>query len=118
MRKKIGPALIRKHMLSNFQDILDHLTNTIASLENFRDILTDLMELHFSQMSATMNQVMKTLTVVTAVFIPLTFIVGIYGMNFRFMPELEWKYGYLATWILIFSVALIMLLYMRRRKWF
>ncbi len=65
-----------------------------------------------------MNQVMKTLTIVATIFIPLTFIAGIYGMNFSNMPELEWQYGYVAVWILIISVFGGMVWYLRKKKWF
>jgi len=116
--RNTSPGLIRKPTLAYFQDILDHLVNNITALENFRDILTDLMELHFAQMSASMNQVMKTLTVVTAIFIPLTFITGIYGMNFANMPELKWRWGYLFVWIVILIAALSMLSFMRKKRWF
>jgi len=101
-----------------FQDILDHLNSCIFSLESFRDILTDLMELRLAQVSQSMNQVMKTLTVVSTIFIPLTFLAGVYGMNFARMPELGWKWGYPLFWVLIIGVSLIMLLYMRTKKWF
>lgn len=116
--KNISSGLIRKPTLTYFQDILDHLANNISSLETFRDILTDLMELHFAQMSASMNQVMKTLTVITAIFIPLTFIAGVYGMNFDFMPELRWKWGYLFIWIVFIVISLGMVVFMKRKKWF
>ncbi len=115
--KNNSPGLVNKSTLTYFQDILDHLANNISSLENFREILNDLMELHFSQMSASMNQVMKTLTVVTAIFIPMSFIAGIYGMNFLYMPELKWKWGYLIFWGLILIVAILMIIYMKRRRW-
>jgi len=101
-----------------FQDILDHLNSNIASLESFRDILTELMELRLAQTSHSMNQVMKTLTVVSAIFIPLTFLAGVYGMNFKYMPELEWHWGYPVFWLFIIIVSLTMLAYMRRKKWF
>ncbi len=116
--KNIAPGLIRKPILTYFQDILDHLANNISSLETFREILTDLMELHFSQLSASMNQVMKTLTVVTTIFIPLTFIAGVYGMNFDFIPELKWKLGYLFSWLIFLSISVVMIYFMRKKKWF
>jgi magnesium transporter len=113
-----SPGLIRKSNLAYFQDILDHLANNISSLENFRDVLNDLMEIHFAQMSANMNQIMKTLTVVTAIFIPLTFIAGVYGMNFDYLPEIRWKYGYLFFWMLVIAVIILMVTFMRKKKWF
>ena len=116
--KNIGPVLVRKSILTYFQDVIDHLTNNISSLETFREILTDLMELHFSQLSASMNQVMKTLTVVTTIFIPLTFIAGVYGMNFLFMPEIKWKWGYLVFWLIILTITGIMITFMKKKRWF
>ena len=116
--KNINAGMIRKPILTYFQDVLDHLSHNISTLESFREILIDLMELHFAQMNASMNQIMKTLTVVTTIFIPLTFITGVYGMNFLIMPEIGWKWGYLAFWILILAVARIMIYVMQKKKWF
>jgi magnesium transporter len=116
--RNFGPGLIRKSTLTYFQDILDHLANNMASLESFRDILSDMMEIHVSQMSANMNQVMKALTVVTTIFIPLTFIAGVYGMNFHYLPEIRWKYGYLMFWVVIIAVTVTMVYIMRKKKWF
>jgi len=116
--KNTAPQLVNPISNIYFQDILDHLNSSISSLESFRDILTDLMELRLAQVSHSMNQVMKTLTVVSTVFIPLTFLAGVYGMNFTYLPEKDWKYGYLYFWIFIIIVVAIMLFYMRRKKWF
>jgi magnesium transporter len=116
--KNFNSNLIRKPVLTYFQDVLDHLNNSIAALDHFSEILTDFMELHFAHMSANMNQVMKTLAIVTTIFIPLTFIAGIYGMNFDSMPEVRWKWGYLMFWCVITVIAVIMILYIRKRKWF
>jgi magnesium transporter len=116
--KNTAPGLINPISHTYFQDILDHLNSSISSLESFRDILTDLMELRLAQVSHSMNQVMKTLTVVSALFIPLTFLAGVYGMNFTVMPELDWKWGYPLFWFIIVVAGLIMLLYMRKKKWF
>jgi len=116
--KNTAPGLINPISQTYFQDILDHLNSSISSLESFRDILTDLMELRLAQISHSMNQVMKTLTVVSTVFIPLTFLAGVYGMNFTVLPEKDWKYGYLYFWIFSAIVVAIMVFYMRRKKWF
>jgi magnesium transporter len=116
--KNTATSLINPKSKTYFQDILDHLNSSISALESFREILNDLMELRLAQVSHSMNQVMKTLTVVSAVFIPLTFLVGVYGMNFQYFPELKWKYGYLYFWIFISIVVGIMLYYMRKKKWF
>jgi magnesium transporter len=116
--KNTASGLINPISSTYFQDILDHLNSSISSLESYRDILTDLMELRLAQFSHSMNQIMKTLTVVSTVFIPLTFLAGVYGMNFTYLPEKDWRYGYLYFWVFIVIVVAIMLLYMRRKKWF
>lgn len=116
--KNTAPRLVNPVSHIYFQDILDHLNSSISSLESFRDILTDLMELRLAQVSHSMNQIMKTLTVVSTVFIPLTFLAGVYGMNFKYLPEISWKYGYLYFWIFIIIVVGFMVYYMRRKKWF
>lgn len=116
--KNTAPRLVNPVSHIYFQDILDHLNSSISSLESFRDILTDLMELRLAQVSQSMNQVIKTLTVVSTVFIPLTFLAGVYGMNFTYLPEKDWKYGYLYFWIFIIIVVGFMIYYMRRKKWF
>jgi len=116
--KNTASGLITPKSKTYFQDILDHLNSSILSLESFRDILTDMMELRLAQVSHSMNQVMKTLTVVSTVFIPLTFLAGVYGMNFTYLPEKDWKYGYLYFWIFCIIVVGIMIFYMRRKKWF
>jgi magnesium transporter len=116
--KNTATDLVNPISSTYFQDILDHLNSSIASLESFRDILTDLMELRLAQVSHSMNQVMKTLTVVSTLFIPLTFLAGVYGMNFNYLPEKDWKYGYLYFWAFCFVVVAFMLYYMRKKKWF
>ena len=116
--KNTAPKLVNPVSHIYFQDILDHLNSSISSLESFRDILTDLMELRLAQVSQSMNQVIKTLTVVSTVFIPLTFLAGVYGMNFTYLPEKDWKYGYLYFWVFIIIVVGFMIYYMRRKKWF
>ena len=100
------------------RDLLDHSFRVNDSVETYRDILTSLMDLYHSMVSNRMNEVMKTLTVMSSFFIPLTFIVGVYGMNFDVMPELRWKYGYAAVWIFMLALCLALLLFFKKRKWF
>jgi len=100
------------------QDIIDHLTYVNTYFENFREMLRNLMDLHQSQISQSMNIVMKTLTVVTSIFIPLTFIVGVYGMNFKYFPELYWTWSYPVLWIIMIAISISMGVYMKRKKWF
>ncbi|MCJ7580564.1 MAG: magnesium and cobalt transport protein CorA, partial [Candidatus Aminicenantes bacterium] len=70
-----------------------------------------------SSISNRMNEIMKVLTIIATIFIPLTFIAGVYGMNFQFMPELGWKWGYFAVWAVFVSVVLLMVIFFRKRKW-
>ena len=101
-----------------FKDVYDHLIQISDSLENNREVLSGLMDMQMANMSNRMNQVMKVLTVIASLFIPLTFIAGIYGMNFVYMPELEYKYGYFAAWALMIAVFIGMLVFFKRKKWF
>ncbi|MCB9185490.1 MAG: magnesium/cobalt transporter CorA [Flavobacteriales bacterium] len=101
-----------------FRDVYDHLIQIADNLETNREVLSGLMDLQMANMSNRMNQVMKVLTVIASLFIPLTFIAGIYGMNFEYMPELHWKYGYFAVWGLMLLIFAAMLIFFRRKKWF
>ncbi len=86
-------------------------------IETTRDIVSSLMDIYLSTISNRMNEIMKVLTIFSTIFIPLTFIVGLYGMNFIYLPEFQWKYGYLFVWVIILTVAGSMLLFFRKRKW-
>lgn len=99
------------------RDVYDHTIQVIETIETLQETLTGLLDMHLSYASHRMNEVMKVLTVFAAIFIPLTFIAGIYGMNFEHMPELHWKYGYLYIWSLMGIVTALMLWYFRRNKW-
>ncbi|MCS6918012.1 MAG: magnesium/cobalt transporter CorA [Chitinophagales bacterium] len=109
--------LIQPGTLPYLRDVYDHIIQVIDMAEVYRDLLGDLKDVYLSTLSLRMSQVMKMLTIIATIFIPLTFIVGVYGMNFHYMPELEWRYGYLLVWIVIVSVALSLVYYFRRRKW-
>ena len=100
------------------EDVISNVEHIIQTLETQREMLTQLMELYMSTLSNRMNNVMKTLTVIATIFIPLTFVVGVYGMNFDYMPELTWKWGYPAVWGVMMVIGLVMLLYMKSKKWF
>ncbi|OJV28378.1 MAG: magnesium and cobalt transport protein CorA [Bacteroidetes bacterium 37-13] len=100
------------------RDLLDHSFRVNDSVESYRDILTSLMDLYHSMMSNKMNEVMKTLTLLSSFFIPLTFIVGVYGMNFDIMPELRWKYGYYTVWIVMLVLCIGLYIFFKKRKWF
>jgi magnesium transporter len=100
-----------------FIDIYDHISRVIDSIDIFRDSLSGLLELQMAIKSDRMNEIMKTLTIISSIFLPLTFIVGLYGMNFHNMPELNWKYGYLGVIVLMVVIASGLIIYYRRRKW-
>jgi magnesium transporter len=101
-----------------FNDVYDHIQQMITSLELQRETLLSLTDLYMSVVSNKMNEVMKTLTIIATIFIPLTFIAGIYGMNFQNMPELEWEYGYFAALGFMSLAGIGMFLYMKSRHWF
>jgi len=99
------------------RDVSDHAIRVIESIESYRDILTGLLDIYMSSVSNKMNEVMKVLTVFASIFIPLTFLVGIYGMNFEYMPELKWKWAYPALWIAFITIPVVLLIYFKRKKW-
>jgi magnesium transporter len=110
--------LINKKIVPYLRDLLDHTIQITETIELQREITNGLMETHLSMMSYKMNEVMKVLTVIATIFIPLTFIVGIYGMNFPNMPEMQWPWAYYALWGVMICVVLFMIYYFKRKKWF
>jgi magnesium transporter len=100
------------------RDLLDHIIQITETIDLQREITNGLMETHLSLMSNKMNEVMKVLTVIATIFIPLTFIVGVYGMNFKHMPELEWHWAYFTLWGFMIGVVLFMIYYFKRENWF
>jgi len=99
------------------RDVHDHSIQVIDTMETFRDMLAGMLDTYLSSLSNRMNEVMKVLTIIATIFIPLTFVAGIYGMNFRHMPELEWQWGYTAALSTMAIIAIGMLIYFRRKKW-
>ena len=110
--------LLEESIEPYLRDLYDHVIHISETLEVQREITTGLMETYLSMMSNKMNEVMKVLTVIATIFIPLTFIVGIYGMNFKYMPELDVPWAYYAVWGVMTSVVIGMVIYFRRKKWF
>ena len=110
--------LVRESTGVYLRDLYDHAVQVLDTVETYRDILAGMLDIYLSSVSNKMNEVMKVLTVIATIFIPLTFVAGIYGMNFEFMPELKWRYGYLFFWGIIVAVGAAMLAYFRRKKWF
>ncbi len=100
-----------------FEDISDHIKFLLSFFDTAREMLRDIMDLYQTNLNNEMNKVMKTLTVVSAIFIPLTFLAGIYGMNFDFMPELHYDWGYAYVWFLMTTTTIGMVLYMKKKKW-
>jgi magnesium transporter len=111
-------SLVQDETIPYLRDVHDHIVHVSDALDMFRDMLEGLLDAHLSRVSTRMNEVMKTLTIIATIFIPLTFIVGIYGMNFRHMPELAWVWGYPGVWGVMITVVVVMMLYFRRRGWF
>jgi len=110
-------ALINDTISMYLRDLYDHTIQVIDSVEAYHDILSGMIDLYLSSVSNRMNEVMKVLTVFASIFIPLTFIAGIYGMNFEFMPELKVRWAYPALWGLMIAVAAILLIVFKRKKW-
>jgi len=110
--------LINRKVLPYLRDLLDHTIQITETIDLQREITNGLMETHLSLMSNKMNEVMKVLTVIATIFIPLTFIVGIYGMNFPNMPEMNWPWAYYAVWGVMLGVVIFMIFYFKRKKWF
>jgi magnesium transporter len=100
-----------------FQDVSDHTVRALETAESLRDSLNSLQDLYLSILSNRMNAVMKVLTIIATLFIPLTFIAGIYGMNFVHMPELSWKWGYPAVWAVMITVAAGLVVYFKKNRW-
>ena len=109
--------LIHKETRLYIRDLYDHTVQVMDSIETYRDILSGLHDMHMTNMSNRMNEIMKVLTIIATIFIPITFIAGVYGMNFDYMPELGYRYGYFFTWAVMIGVAFIMLIYFRKKKW-
>ena len=101
-----------------FSDIYDHVVHLIDSMDTYKDLTTSLMDIHINTLNTKMNEVMKVLTVISTIFMPLTFIVGVYGMNFEYMPEIPWKWGYPVVWGIMILIGGAMLRYFKFKKWF
>ncbi len=110
-------ALIHDSTLIYLRDIYDHTVQVIDTIETFRDMVAGMLDIYLSSISNRMNAVMKVLTVIATIFMPLTFLAGIYGMNFKYMPELEWRLGYPLLWLIMVVIAGVMLIYFSKKKW-
>lgn len=130
LRKQVWPMrdlinnMIRSetHFISEnthifLRDLLDHSTRIIDTVETYRDLLSGIMDVYLSNTSNRMNEIMKFLTIISSIFIPVTFIVGVYGMNFEHMPELRSPYGYGITWVIMIGIITGQLIFFKRKKW-
>lgn len=115
--ERCGNPLINEGTQLYLRDVYDHLIQIIDTIETYRDILSGMLDIYLSSISNRMNEIMKVLTIVGTVFIPLTFIAGLYGMNFRYMPELEQWWGYPLTLLIMAATGGYMIWYVRKKKW-
>ena len=110
-------TLIHKDTWFYLRDVYDHTIHVIDTIETYRDMLASMMDIYLSSLSIRLNEVMKVLTIIATIFMPLTFIVGLYGMNFQHMPELSWRWGYPLVLLVMAGVTAGMLVFFRRKKW-
>ncbi|MGO1469877.1 MAG: magnesium/cobalt transporter CorA [Tissierella sp.] len=110
--------IINGNTIYYFRDIYDHIIQIIEINETYREIASSMLEIYLSSIGNKTNEVMKILTVFSSIFIPLTFIAGVYGMNFRYMPELYWKYSYPSFWIISIITTIYMLRFFKKKGWF
>jgi magnesium transporter len=115
--ERIENHLIGKETQIFLRDVYDHTFQVIESVESFRDMLASFQDLYLSSISNRMNEVMKVLTIIATVFIPLSFLAGVFGMNFDFMPELHWRWSYPTFWLAIIVLAGSMFAYFRKKGW-
>ncbi len=109
--------LISADTLIYYRDVHDHVLRVTDAFDTYREMISSLLEIYNSTISNRMNEVMKVLTVFASIFIPLTFITGIYGMNFVYMPELKWKWSYPVLWLCLVAIPVVLLRYFRKKKW-
>ena len=115
--ERLESSLIKKSTGVFLRDVYDHAIQVIDTVESFREILTSMIETYLSSISNRMNEIMKVLTIISTIFIPITFLVGLYGMNFLYMPEIKWRWGYAFVWAAIIGSVVTMLAFFRRKKW-
>lgn len=110
-------SLIKDATKIYLRDVYDHTIQVIDTIETSRDMLSGMLDIYLSSVSNRMNEVMKFLTIIGTIFLPLTFVVGIYGMNFEYMPELKWRWGYFAVLGIMSAIGVFMVFYFRKKKW-
>ncbi|MBU1974797.1 MAG: magnesium/cobalt transporter CorA [Nanoarchaeota archaeon] len=115
--QKCESKIVKKQTHKYIGDVYDHIVQVIDTIESYKDTTSGMMDMYLSTVSNKMNEIMKVLTIFAAIFIPLTFLAGIYGMNFEYIPELSWPFGYFFAWILFGLIGGGMLLFFRKKKW-
>lgn len=110
-------SLIQESTEIYLRDVYEHTVQVMDTIETFRDMISGMLDIYLSSVSNRMNEVMKVLTIFASIFIPLTFVVGIYGMNFNYMPELAWRWGYFIVLLFMGVIIVLMLIYFRRKRW-
>ncbi|MFW9948120.1 MAG: CorA family divalent cation transporter, partial [Candidatus Odinarchaeota archaeon] len=115
---KVETPFIRETLSPFLRDLLDLVIQANEAIDTYRDMLSDHLNIYHTSVSNRMNDIMKVLTIVAAIFIPLTFIAGIYGTNFEYLPELSFKYSYFIFWGVMVVVAISMLIHFKRKEWF
>jgi magnesium transporter len=111
-------TFIKEENIRYFSDVYDHVIHLIDSLDTYRDLTSSLVDMYLNAQNTKLNEVIRVLTIISTIFMPLTFIVGVYGMNFEYFPELEWRFGYGMVWAVMLAIALAMIGYFKYKKWF
>ena len=110
-------SLVKESTRLYLRDVYDHTIQTIDTIETYRDMVSGMLDIYLSSVSNRLNSVMKVLTIIATIFMPLTFLAGVYGMNFKYMPELEWRWGYPFIWLIMVGIGVLMLIFFRKKKW-
>ena len=110
-------SLIKESTRVYLRDVYDHTIQTIDTIETYRDMVSGMLDIYLSSVSNRLNSVMKVLTIIATIFMPLTFLAGVYGMNFKYMPELGWRLGYPLIWLIMIGIGVLMLIFFRKKKW-
>ncbi len=110
-------TLVKETTEIYLRDVYDHVVQAMDTIEVYREMLSGMLDIYLSSVSNRLNSVMKVLTIIATIFMPLTFIAGIYGMNFKHMPELEWRWGYPAVWLIVVIIGISMMIYFKKKKW-
>lgn len=115
--EKVESSLVDEQTRNYIRDLYDHMLQVSENIEIYREMTWGLMDMYMTTINHKMNEVMKVLTIMASIFIPLTFIAGVYGMNFENMPELQWEYGYFILLAIMFVLGLVMVVYFKNKKW-